>query len=86
MKMNLTRVAVVASILALSGTAFAGGESCASKKGAHKDMSAAVTKDAQDHHGIATSQDVVEADKSAAVVNEVTKDAPVQSPSGALKI
>jgi hypothetical protein len=85
MKTNLTKIVLVASVLALSGTAFAG-ENCPSKKGAHKDMSATLSNEAKDHHGWKMSQETAEADKSAAAVNTDGDETPAQSPAGALKI
>ena len=86
MKTSLITVVTFASVMVLSGTALAGGESCASKKGAHKDMSAATSKDGKNHHGWAVSQDAVKTDPSAASGAEVKHEIPVQSRKGALQI
>jgi hypothetical protein len=63
MKTGLMQVAVLASAMVLSGAALAGGENCASKKGAHKDMSAAATHDGT--HGLVLSQETAKAEASA---------------------
>ena len=86
MKTGLITAAAIASVMVLSGTAFAGGENCASKKGVHKDMSAAVTKDGMDHHGWVASQDAVTTEQPAVSGTEAKQEAPAQSPQGALKI
>lgn len=86
MKTGLIAAAAIASIVGFSGTALAGGENCASKKGAHKDMSAAVTKDGKDHHGWVASQDVVKAEGSAVSNAEAKQEVPAQPTQGVLKI
>lgn len=83
MKTGLITVVALASAMVLSGAALAGGESCASKKGAHKDMSAATSKDGMDPHGWAVSQDAVKTEPSGA---EVKQEVPVQSTKGVLQI
>ena len=86
MKTSLITVVTFASVMVLSGTALAGGESCASKKGAHKDMSAATSKDGKNHHGWAVSQDAVKTESPAASGAEVKQEVPVQSTKGVLQI
>jgi len=86
MKTGLITVVTLASVMVLSGAALAGGESCASKKGAHKDMSAAISKDGIDPHGVAVSPDAVKTEPSAASGAEVKQEIPVQSRKGVLQI
>ena len=83
MKTGLITVVAIASVMVLSGTALASSESCASKKGAHKDMSAAVSKDGIDPHGFAVSQDAVKIEPSGV---EAKQEIPVHSMKGALQI
>lgn len=89
MKTGLITAAAIASVLVLSGTAVAAGDNCPSKSGAHKDMSAAITKDGVDHHGWVASQDAVTAEQGQSVIvpgTEAKQEAPVLAPQGALKI
>ena len=86
MKTGLITVVAFASVMALSGTALASSESCASKKGAHKDMSAAMSKDGMDPHGFAVSQDAVKTEPSAASGAEAKQEIPMHSTKGALQI
>lgn len=86
MKTGLITVVALASAMVLSGAALAGGEACASKKGAHKDMSAATSKDGMDPHGFAVSQDAVKTVPSDASGAEVKQEVPVQSTKGVLQI
>lgn len=50
MKKILLTILVSASMVLFATTAFAGGASCDSKKGAHKDMSAEAMKEHKDSH------------------------------------
>lgn len=86
MKTGLITTVAIASVMALSATAFAGGEHCPSKSGAHKDMSAAVMQDGKDHHGWVAAQDAVKADESAVSSTEATQDVAAQPTPGVLKI
>lgn len=86
MKSSLITVVTFASVMVFSGTAFAGGENCSSKRGAHKDMSAAVTKDGTDHHGWVASQDTVKVEPSEIPSAEVKQEVPLQPLQGTLKI
>ncbi len=87
MKTGLITIAAVASVIALSGAAFAGGENCPSKNGAHKDMSAATTKEGADHHGWVVSKDAVKTESSSATSADAqTEVVPAQPADGALKI
>lgn len=86
MKTGLITVVAFASVMVLSATALAESESCASKKGAHKDMSASASKDGMKHHGQIVSQDAVKTEPSAASSAEVKQDIPAQSTPGALQI
>ena len=72
--------------MVLSGVALADGASCASKKGAHKDMSAAMSKDDVDSHGESASQDEVKTELSAVPGAKVKQEVPVQPTQGALQI
>ena len=86
MKAGLITVVAFASIMVLSGAAWADGASCASKKGAHQDMSAAISKDGVDSHGGSASQDTVKTEPATAPGAEVKQEVPVQPASGALQI
>ncbi len=86
MKTGLITVVAFASVMVLSGAALADGASCASKKGAHKDMSAAISKDGVDSHGWSASQDAVKTEPSAVPGAEVKQEVPVQPAPGALQI
>lgn len=86
MKTGLITAAAIASVMVISATAFADGDSCPSKKGAHKDMSAAASKDGKDHHGWVASKDAVTSEESAASSTEAKQDAPAQPTKGVLKI
>ena len=86
MKTSLITVVAITSVMALSGAALASGESCASKKGAHKDMSAAISKDGIDPHGVAVSPDAVKTEPSAALGAEAKQEVLVHPTKGALQI
>lgn len=86
MKTGLITAAAIASVMVLSATAFADGDSCPSKKGAHKDMSAAVSKDGKDHHGWVAAQDAAKVEESAVSSTEAKQTVPAQPTKGALKI
>ena len=86
MKSGLITVVMFASVMVLSGAALADGASCASKKGAHKDMSAAISKDGVDSHGGSVSQEAVKTEPPAVLGAEVKQEVSVQSTQGALQI
>lgn len=86
MKTSLITTAAIAAVMMLSATAFAGGENCPSKSGAHKDMSAAVSKDDMDHHGWVASQEAVTAEPAATSGAEAKQETPAQTLQGVLKI
>ena len=50
MKKTLLQLAISLSLAMFAATAFAGGEGCDSKKGAHKGMSAEALKELKDGH------------------------------------
>lgn len=85
MKSGLITIAAIASLTVLSGAASAGGENCPSKKGAHKDMSAATTKEGVEH-GWLKSKKELGAESSAAASADAQKEVPVQPAAGSLKI
>lgn len=86
MKTGLITTVAIASVMALSATAFAGGEHCPSKSGAHKDMSAAVMQDGKDHHGWVAAQDAVKVDESTVANTEATRENSKPQTPGVLKI
>jgi hypothetical protein len=86
MKTGLIQVAAIASAMILSGAALAGGENCPSKKGAHKDMSAAAGEHGKDSHGWTLSQDAVKVEPSAAADAQAQPVETTPTTQSALKI
>lgn len=89
MKTGLITVAALVSVMALSGAAMAGGENCASKKGAHKDMSAASGHSWDKHASVlpqSSAQDAATTAPSAATDANVVQDVPAKPSKSALNI
>lgn len=89
MKTGLITGVAIASVLVLSSAAFAGGENCASKKGAHKDMSAASGQSWDKHASVlpqSSAAEPVTAEPSAATGTDVVQDTPAKASKSALNI
>ena len=57
MKKAMLQIVVGASMILFAVSAFAGGEGCDSKKGAHKGLSAEIMKEHKDSHAWLISED-----------------------------